>query len=314
MKFCNFNVENLFISHAKDVEISKPSDLSFFEKDRKKCEELAKVIKKIDADIFLLNEIGGADSLDFFVQDYLGGTYTPSLLKGNSDRGIEIAYLIKKNFPYKFSHLSNKERPLDFLYPDEKKNPPEELPTYYMSRDISELQVQDDSGETKLIILGVHLKSQRDMRRDDPRSILRREAEFICLLNFYKQRAQEFPQAGIILSGDFNGAIFGHQKNIEFNTLANYPELQDLCQLKKYSALDAHTYLYFNEHKHPVPIQLDYIFLTPYLAEKLDTDNSFIYRFNNYDPQKCHEWTEDQFRKLPSDHFPMVASFKKFLD
>ena len=66
-------------------------------KPQEKIEWIARTISEIDADITMLCEMGGLDSLDLFNTKYLNSQYYTSLLKGNSDRGIEMGYLIKKN-------------------------------------------------------------------------------------------------------------------------------------------------------------------------------------------------------------------------
>ena len=90
MKLCLFNVENFFLLGGPNGDgFKKPSD---------KIEWIARTIREINADVTMLCEVGGLESLDLFNTKYLNSEYISALLKGNSNRGIEMGYLVKKDF------------------------------------------------------------------------------------------------------------------------------------------------------------------------------------------------------------------------
>src|SRR5690348_9418656 len=51
----------------------------------RKVRWLAETFNAMDADILMLNEIGGRESLDNFARHFLHGRYHPYLIEGNSD-------------------------------------------------------------------------------------------------------------------------------------------------------------------------------------------------------------------------------------
>src|SRR5689334_1002384 len=104
LRICQLNCENLFLHmdfwKGQDVQslnekerqalAAPPTD----NKPRTKIKDLAEAILDINADIFMLNEVGGRKSLDQFNRHFLNSSYQPYLLEGNSDRGIDIGYLV----------------------------------------------------------------------------------------------------------------------------------------------------------------------------------------------------------------------------
>src|SRR6185312_5880453 len=101
----------------------------------------------IDADIVCMNEVGGEESLQNFARFFLGGKYTPFLIEGNSDRGIDVGYLIKTDFPLRPELRTHKNRPIQFLYPHERQGDlfdetsTKPAKSHYFSRDCAELRL-----------------------------------------------------------------------------------------------------------------------------------------------------------------------------
>ncbi|RZA15014.1 MAG: hypothetical protein EOP10_27055, partial [Proteobacteria bacterium] len=85
-----------------------------------KIREIAAVIRELDADILFLCEVGGLESLEAFNSIFLGDTYQPFLLDGNSNRGIESGFLVKRALGLTCKVKSHKDWPVPFEYPHEK--------------------------------------------------------------------------------------------------------------------------------------------------------------------------------------------------
>src|ERR1035437_3608946 len=108
-KVVQLNADNLFIflddlserdwRSLSEKEWQQLSNATVANKSLVKTLWLADTLLDIDADIVCVNEVGGIESLSNFARLFLGGKYTAHLLEGNSDRGIDIGYLIKKDFP-----------------------------------------------------------------------------------------------------------------------------------------------------------------------------------------------------------------------
>lgn len=307
LEICVYNIENLFIQKASP---ELPPYTPY--KTEEKLNQLKKVFEDINADIYCLSEVGGIESLEYFNKHYLDDNYHCALIEGNSDRGIEIGYLIKKGLNLRFAQYTYRNHPIGFNYPHEKRWAEEDgeykLPTYYMSRDLSELQIFSHEDKEKKnpigIIFLVHLKSQRDPDGIDPRSQRRREAELeFSLKNFYKAQ-EKYPNIPIIICGDFNGNASEFSTDEEFKKIYEYYHLSDVLSIADLPQDRRPTYFLFNG-QNKLPIQLDYAFI--------DKDKSHliqdiaIYRYkNNNDSVKQLPRTKYDVWNNPSDHYPIV--------
>lgn len=317
---CSFNVENLFLPpYAKEESYT----LYKYEKSKEKVIKVAAAIKDIDSDIVFLCEVGGEDSLRNFVENYLDNEYLFSLIPGNSERGIELAYLIKKGTSYSFKHLTHKRRPLNFNYPHEEKENHYQMsmgkkrvyPSLLPSRDIAELRVFNKSSDKPfLILLGVHLKSQLDKEGIDFGGRLRRKAEFKQLLHTYKILNKRYHgKVPIILLGDFNGKACKDETDPEFVELYNSTDLDDVLEVinePKEARVSIHV---FDKQGKDQGHQLDYIFLPKSLHKLVSPKLSGLYNYKNEDGNPFPRPTSLYERyQLPSDHFPIVCTLKNF--
>ncbi len=282
----------------------KPSD---------KTEWVARTLREIDADIVMLCEVGGRESLDLFNSRYLNSAYYTALLPGNSDRGIEMGYLIHKRLPFFHQLLSHKEKVLNFNYPHEilehQKNQ-NGLKIHRFSRDIAELRlIQDD--KVKYILMLVHLKSKLDKEGIDFNGQLRRKAEFHTLVETYNERRAEFPNVPVIVAGDMNGQAQRLILEPEFKALYEKTDLEDVLEVINEPAERRFSYFHFGRDNVREASQLDYILLPPELHQLVKKEESGIYHYR--DPQGILvPYPQDSFQRyaLPSDHYPVVATLK----
>lgn len=305
MKLCLYNVENLFLMNQGPGEgYKKPLD---------KVEWIGRTIKEIDADIVMLVEVGGLHSLDLFNKRYLNDAYYTALLPGNSDRGIEMGYLIHKRFGHFHQLLSHRETPLNFNYPHEiteHQNQGKRLKLHRFSRDIAELRLLKDN-KTEYILMLVHLKSKLDKEGIDFNGSLRRKAELQKLVETYNIRRKEFPGVPIIISGDFNGQAQRHNTEPEFRELYTQSDLEDVLEVIGEPAENRFSYFHFNRENVREASQLDYIMLPPELHSKVQKEESGIYHYR--DPHGVVvPYPQDTFQRyaLPSDHYPVVVTLK----
>ena len=309
MKLCLFNVENFFL-------LSGPNG-DGFKKPQDKIEWIARTIIDIDADITMLCEVGGLDSLDLFNTRYLNSNYKTALLKGNSDRGIEMGYLIKKDFPFDYTHLSHSSQSIDFNYSFEidenikalKQNEAKKHLPHKFSRDISELRIIKDN-QVQTIILLVHLKSKWDRDGIDHLGFLRRRAELKALVNTYNKLRAEFQfKVPVIIAGDLNGMAQKGLQESEFDDLYSLTDLEDVLEVINEPSERRLSFFYFGKDQTREAFQLDYIFLPKELHTLVKKEESGIYLFRDSHgvplpyPQESY-----QRYALPSDHYPLVAS------
>lgn len=296
MKICAWNTENFFVfmDKYKDENID---DLTNEQWEKLSCStntrnkhlqkviDSAKVINDIDADIFVLTEMGGKESLNNFNKYFLTeDKYKFSLKAGNSNRGIEIGFLIKKDLELRVEVYSNKDLVLD----NGSK----------FSRNIAELRAYNKENELKFILLGVHLKSKQH-GKGDFEGISQRTKELIKLKSHIESLKDEL-KVPVIVAGDFNCSMFDNELQ-EFST-----NLFEFHALKNSDEKESCTYVNFRNGK--VMSQIDFIFSTD---EIFDLDESFTYRFKNeYGDNMGIPDSFEEKRFLPSDHFPLVTVIK----
>lgn len=311
IKLCTINLENFFIvksEFAPTPGIYKSLD---------KIKWMAKTITDIDADIYMLTEIGGIESLDYFNDVYLESNYLPVIQKGNSNRGIEVGFLIKKGLPFKYNHSTYKKLPINFLYPHEKeentlrlREKKELIPSHKMSRDISELQILDSNTNKVLsVILLIHLKSHLDKDNIDAHGNLRREAEAKFVAKVFNKLKLKLPNTPIFICGDFNNTLYD-ESNWDLAPLRELP-LTDILELLEEPKERRVTHVHFDREGKPQDHQLDYILIPKEFLISFDAQESGTYLYRDQYGNRLALPRENYHRyALPSDHFPVVASLK----
>jgi len=323
-KIAQLNAENLFLfldetadrdwRKLPEKEWQKLSHASVPNKSLVKTLWLADSLTAIDADIVFVSEVGGEESLRNFAKYFLRDTYPPHLIEGNSDRGIDIGYLVKKDFPHRVELRSYKNRPLKFQYPHEVGL---EAPrTHYFSRDVAELRVFDGeaSAAPKLVCLSVHLKSKLDPDGIDPEGKDRRTAELGALVEIYQDIRREFtPPVPVIIAGDFNGCAKRSQLAPEFQALLS-TDLESMQDILERDGEQAATQLQFARNGQIQCLQIDYVFMSPELKPLLLPESSEVFRYRSeLNVALPLPKSLDQRLAMPSDHYPVVAAFKNFL-
>ena len=100
LRLAQFNVENLFVYmdryKGQDLRTINNQDWQAMSssttpnKPIDKAWAIARTIKDLDADVVMLNEVGGEESIKNFCNYFLDNAYVPYLIEGNSHRGIDV--------------------------------------------------------------------------------------------------------------------------------------------------------------------------------------------------------------------------------
>lgn len=328
MRVAEYNVENLFVllDHYEGQDLSRISEdqwqaLTISTTGNKPLEQvraLARVFREIDADIFMLCEVGGRESLENFNRHFLDDQYKVHLIEGNSDRGIDLGYLVKKSLPFKYDLISHKHRSIDFLYPHERltketgyvDRPSGRIMSHRFSRDVLELRLFEDGVDTpRLIVMLVHLKSQLDRDRIDPYGRDRRKAELEKLIKIYAEIDGDMGgQVPILIAGDFNGSALRAEPDAEFEALYRDTKLIDALELAQVPAEDRYTFMQIGRNASRNR-QLDYVFVSPHLQGRVNPKGTFVYRYKDdwgFVAPPPKNLTEK--KQLPSDHYPVVLT------
>jgi len=330
LKVLLLNAENLFLlsdqpitnDHLKldQVQWNKLSTSVYENKPLEKAKALGRIVLNENPDLILLCEVGGLESLQNFNRLFLKDQYSPALIEGNSDRNIDVGFLIRKNIGFYFDIITNKNRPINYLYPHERQSIHTGYPikratagSHRFSRDVAELHLfQKDREKPFLIFLLTHLKSRLDPEGIDPNGFERRQAELHTLLDIYNELETKFQgQVPIAVAGDLNGNASRFETDIEFQDIYKTTQLKDVCELAQIAQDKSSTFYQVGRASKAEGRQLDYCFLSPKLATFLDPSSVQIYRYKDhlgqaFDPPS----TLEAKLNLPSDHYPVVFNLK----
>ena len=328
LRLVEFNVENLFLylDHFSGHDLAELSEKDWQKltssivgnKPLEHVRSLARTVLDLDADILMMCEVGGVESLTNFSRLFLHDRYSAHILEGNSDRGIDLGYLVKRSLPFTYDLNSHKHRAIDFLYPHEvlsKETGYDKLArhsSHKFSRDVLELRVHEDGlDQPVMIILLVHLKSQLDRARIDPGGRDRRRAELEKLITIYQELDQEFEsKVPILLTGDFNGLAAKPTPDQEFEGLYERSPLRDVLDVAGVARDERFTHMQLSGRNKPGRNkQLDYIFIPPLLFDRVDPNETWVYRFKDHLGQTMLVPRNlNEKKTLASDHYPVVVT------
>lgn len=299
MKICQWNIENLFLlmDNYAGEDLSTITNKNWQSlsqgnttpnKHIQKIEDAAKVIIDIDADIYLLCEVGGKESLQNFNSHFLNEKYDVIALEGTSRRNLDVGFLVKKGLSFDAVPVDNKNIKLS----DHS----------YFSRSLGEIHLKKD-GELKLVLLLTHLKSKLTSEGDF-QGLSKRALEIKGLNKHIRSIQKKFNDPKVILSGDLNS-------DLEDLHLMKLMDLDNFLDLKGLSTVEKCTHIYFGSSI--AYHQFDYIFTTKNMRELIELEESYVYKFKNQygDILGLPEVMSEKFQH-PSDHYPVVLKLKDF--
>lgn len=298
MKFLLWNLENFFLINHIKSSYNQPL------KPQKKVTEIISLLDDIAADVMFFCEMGGQDSLASLAKT-LKGEFQYFYTEGNSDRGIGLGFLVRKNFS-KVKFHRHADQPLPAISLEDKKSPRK------FSRDVAELWLCDDNMKPQLIIWGVHLKSGQDRSGGDFRGIRQRSAEVRGLVALMKSRQISYPDIPQWVAGDFNGKAYGPHKDQEFEHFAaQMPQHHDLLERldtpvdQRWSFATA----FSNDGVKGIPAQLDYLFVPDQTPTPQASDSGLIQLWQRLGINAGWAHGPAQRELWPSDHLPILATW-----
>jgi hypothetical protein len=297
------NAENFFVFLEKYNGVPAISELtetqwqglstSFFNnKPIEKVRSLSRLIFELDPDLIMMTEVGGETSFKNFNQFFLENRYDVFTCPSNSDRGIDLGYLLKQKWTQtaKFSHYQNYPLP----HPQFKR----------FSRNLLQLTFNFEGNVWHFFLL--HLKSKLNKDKKDFEGRSRRAAEIKAVAEILQSLPSD---ESLILAGDFNGIAVGDDIEPEFLPLYDL-KLQDVTEFSPLTLSEKFSYLYFDQFSKAFYQQLDYAFINHTALKKLVPETVCFPRYKTSlgHPLPIPQ-NEIQRRLLPSDHFPLWFEF-----
>lgn len=236
---------------------------------------LSEIYKSENPDLLLLVEVGGYDSLKNLNEFFLNNEYSVFHAPSNSDRGIDVGFLLKKEFHNDAVFHSYTE---NILGNGEK-----------FKRGVFELELNINSKNITFLL--THLKSPLDPHKIDPDGKKQRTHEILELKNIYKKIREEKKHSKIFLCGDFNTV----SESEEFSHLRELG-LKDALDFALYPPHSRATFMAPNGKTYAPLHQIDFV---------LGTSEDFT----------CFNHKETKLIPFPpsksplSDHFPYIFEF-----
>ncbi|UWR21849.1 endonuclease/exonuclease/phosphatase family protein [Sulfitobacter sp. S190] len=367
LRLCTFNIENLFLRHDFDAFSDRGDeryldpvalfyapygngDLSKFEQFKRTVEtaaiaqaddfrqHTALAMIAADADVYCLQEVDNFTALQRFLRAYYtkaGGDSLPHrvLQEGNDFRGIDVAALGARNYPfYARSHAT-----LTPAWLDDEPTGEALLAQYDAARVLAGkmrgkrifrrdcLEIVLDMRGTPVTVFNCHFKS---MGSGEDKGHAMRQLEALTVREIINRKFPDPAQALWAVVGDLNDAqehIFVSRTEGRPETIRDYapsgnrtgsgvdPLLDGgfgINLAQSLDPIDRWSQFYANG---PTKSQLDYIIASPALAEMVSEAPRFIregqpYRVPNTDDINRYPrvgWD----RPKASDHCPLVVAF-----
>jgi endonuclease/exonuclease/phosphatase family metal-dependent hydrolase len=289
-----WNLQDLFIFldkyNGEDLkEINNPKwqllSSSFKpNKDLEKVRAISDLIQEISPHICLFTEVGGRESLENLNEYFLNNQYEVFHKETNSDRGIDMGILVKKDISQKTKLIIHNQK--------------------VFARGVLELQI--DYLGTNLTFLLTHLKSKLNLDGKDFEGRHQREKEIKKIVQIVKSHHNK----NLFFCGDLNGIIYKDQTEHELSSLENKAYLKDVLEHQDIPLIDRYTYVYFNKQNIPNMSQLDYIMC----SEKTYTKFAANAQILSFSGQIRADFPINKEEKLkyPSDHYPYLLKLSKF--
>ena len=285
------------VTELTEIKWQLMSSSLLMNKAKEKCLMLGHTILEADADIVMMTEVGGAESLQNFARYVLNDNYLALSLPSNSDRGIDLGYLVKKSLAYKVEMHTHVNYPLPH-------------PARRFSRDVLRLDLKENE-ETKMILLLVHIKSKLNLGGADFEGRSRRILEIKGLLEIYQNLVSSHPNIPVLIGGDFNGHAGEKDTEEEFLEIYRQTDLKDIAFLSKLPEEDRFSYVYFTRGGNRFVQQIDYLFISEKFAHLIDPLETYFPRYKTLAgaPLPIPKRME-QKNILPSDHYPFLATLR----
>jgi endonuclease/exonuclease/phosphatase family metal-dependent hydrolase len=309
IKVMVLNAQDLFLfmdkhNHAEipvteltEIKWQLMSSSLFSNKSKEKTLLLANAIKDAGADIVMVTEVGGPESLSNFAKFLLNDEYECFTLPSNSDRGIDLGFLVKKSMMYN-KHLKSH---VDYKLPE---------PARRFSRDVLRLDLLEND-KPKMIFLLVHIKSKLDMSKKDFEGRSRRIHEVKGVIDIYQEIQKKYPDVPVMVGGDMNGHAGEKDTEEEFKQIYSLTDLKDIAHLAGIPDEERFSYVYFNRGGNRFEQQIDYLFISEKFKNLIIPTECYFPRYRNLTgaPLPVPKRME-QKNILPSDHYPFVATLR----
>ena len=278
VRLASYNMLNLF-DHVDDPSLSGENEDITQATPAERCTALAEAIRRLDADILVLQEIESREALSWFRDTYLTGLGYDHLESFDAEyaRGVEQSVLSR--FPLKDARLLDKPSGDGFRYQRIPIRATAVLPGGY-----------------ELVVIGIHHKAGGDAFNEQ------REAEAARIISAVKAELAASPARNLAVVGDFNAtATKEARKMYDRAGLLNSYDWRPWIEGKVTADQIRDRFI-----THESGRAIDFILVSDSLANELVPDSFFV--LSTLHPGDAYNWRTD---KAPaghaSDHYPVAV-------
>ncbi len=315
LTFMAWNVKNVFTYQGKFEREDGMNNMRRVEgpegairpKPMREVQAARDILARKMPDMAVLTEIENVFSLRRLLEEdpRLQGKYHIFLKEGNDVRGIDIAFIVKKELGFQFKLDTHKQMTWTDRFQKNGQTVEETGPLF--SRDLPVLKIyKAGATEPSMILMGNHAKSQRD-REGDPNSSRWRTNQYKGIAEIIKSYRAKYPNAAYILAGDMNTDV---RTSNEIAAIKNLiPSIYDLIDpAKKIPMEERVTHSFFPKGGAPKYSQLDDIralglgkLIEAQILPFLDSKGQPLPRPKNFKQRESQQ---------PSDHSPLWMEFE----
>ena len=278
VRLASYNMLNLF-DHVDDPALSGENEDITQATPAERCTALAEAIRRLDADVLVLQEIESREALTWFRDTYLKGLGYDHLESFDAEysRGVEQSVLSR--FPLKDARLLDKPSGDGFRYQRIPIRATAVLPGGY-----------------ELVVVGIHHKAGGDAFNEQ------REGEAARIIAAVKAELAANPSRNLAVVGDFNAtATKEARKMYDRAGLLNSYEWRPWIEGKVSADQIRDRFI-----THESGRAIDFILVSDSLANELVPDSFFV--LSTLHPGDAYNWRTD---KAPSghasDHYPVAV-------
>ncbi len=316
LKVGTYNVENLFM-HLGHHEPAEDGNMRRMTPQKNKpitkIQGVARAILDMNLDIVALEEVENIEALEELNTEFLESRYIPVLVRGNDPRGIEVAFLIKKDLPFEIENFSFKNE----TWVDSRRD--SDRPSKLFSRDLPALIVrakgQPKDSKPLFVFMGTHYKSKRasnnpNSQNQDPESSIVRGAQVDRTVDIIARLKEEYGQdLPVMMAGDFNGSVRFEPEFTPLRSRGNMTDAFDAMRTKV-SDTERTTHVYFPDRGAEADQnQIDAVFVSPELKDLVVDARVYRYKDANGRPFPMPK-TKKLRDRNPSDHWPVMVTLK----
>ena len=302
VRLMTYNVQNLYVQEGRYIWGSEEEvEVDPKIKEERHTREIARIITETSPDFIVLQEVETWNSLNRFINNYLGGEYAPFMAGDYNKRSLGIALLIKSDL--KFHVRMRSVSGLSWTAASGLIEP-------VFSRELGVFEVFDpESGEVVLGVFGAHFKSHRD-RKNDPKSFLKRSQEAQVTAQIVGQFEDAYPNVPYVIAGDFNANLDDPELSPLFENLDISNPIADPKLFRDKAGLGQNTHSYHQDDLgRTVYSQIDMILTSRQLENFIIGLDVYRYKDRSTNAFKPLPNSNEERNENPSDHFPIFVDF-----